>query len=68
MAKPAKLSRSAACKARWHNQDSGEADPDPGAVFGEVETIDEIAPTMLALLRALPSGTRIYLRLKRTLH
>ena len=40
----------------------------PGAVLGEVETIEEIAPRMLALLRSLPSGTRVYLRLKQTVH
>jgi hypothetical protein len=45
-----------------------DEEAEPGAVFDEVETIDEIAPRMLALLRSLPSGTRVYLRLKRTVH
>jgi hypothetical protein len=77
MGKPTKPARATARHSRQHNRD-GLDDDEPGAfdravaalteVFGEVETIDEIAPTMVALLRALPSGTRIYLRLKRTLH
>ena len=66
MAKPTKLARPTACQARRH--DRYARDEEPGAVFGEVETIDEIAPTMLILLRELPSGTRVYLRLKRTVH
>jgi hypothetical protein len=41
---------------------------EPGAVLDEVETIEEIAPRMLDLLRSLPSGTRVYLRLKQTVH
>ena len=64
MTKPTKATRPAGRRDR-DEQDKGA---EPGVVFGEVETIDEIAPTMLALLRALPSGTRVYLRLKRTLH
>jgi len=68
MAKASKLSRTVACRARRHDQNECDEEADPGAFFGEVETIDEIAPTMLALLRTLPSGTRVYLRLKRTVH
>jgi hypothetical protein len=68
MAKLTKPARAAAGHARRHHQDVRDEEADPGAVFGEVETIEEIAPTMLALLRALPSGTRVYLRLKRTLY
>lgn len=68
MTKPTK--RACVAWARAHRQDR-HIDDDEGetsAFFGEVETIDEIAPTLLALLQALPSGTRIYLRLKRTFH
>jgi hypothetical protein len=68
LAKSTKPPRAACRQARPHDRDAGDDEDEPGAVFGEVETIDEIAPTMLALLRVLPSGTRIYLRLKRTLH
>jgi hypothetical protein len=50
------------------DRDEQEEGAEPSAVFGEVETIDKIAPTMLALLQELPSGTRVYLRVKRTPH
>jgi len=60
--------RAARHQPQRRNRDEQEEGAEPSAVFGEVETIDEIAPTMLALLRALPSGTRIYLRLKQALH
>jgi hypothetical protein len=68
MTKPTKAARPAGRQAQRRHRDEQDEGAEPGAVFGEVETIDEIAPTMLALLRALPSGTRVYLRLKRTLH
>ena len=68
MAKSTKPTRAARRQARRHNRDARDEEADPGVVFGEVETVEEIAPMMLALLQALPSGTRIYLRLKRTLH
>lgn len=68
MAKPTKATRPACGQARRRNQDEQDEGAEPGAVFGEVETIDEIAPTMLDLQRTLPSGTRIYLRLIRREH
>ena len=68
MAKQTKPALVAARQARRHDGDARAGEPEPGAVFGEVDTIDEIAPTMLVLLRALPSGTRVYLRVKRTVH
>jgi hypothetical protein len=55
-------------QSQRHHRDEQDDVAEPSVVFGEVESIDEIAPTMLALLQALPSGTRIYLRLKRAPH
>jgi hypothetical protein len=68
MAKQIKRLWTTAGKARRKNRDACDTDLEPGAVFGEVETFDDLAPTLLALLQALPSGTRIYLRVKCTVH
>jgi hypothetical protein len=46
-------------QTRLDDRDALEMDIQAHAVFGEVETLDEFAPTMLALLRALPGGTRV---------
>ena len=59
MAKPIKVVRAGACRARRYDRDACNEEAEPGAVFDEVDTIDEIAPGVLALLRALPEGTRV---------
>jgi hypothetical protein len=66
--KTPKLSQPAAFKTRPGERGTHEADPQTTAVFGEVDTVDDLGPALHALLLALPHGTRVYVRLKQTVH
>jgi hypothetical protein len=51
-ANPTKARRPTGRQAGRRHRDEQDEGGELGAVFGEVETIDELAPTMLGLLRA----------------
>jgi hypothetical protein len=64
MGRQAKRSRTAHHKQRRNDRDTPDAALEPRRVFAEVETFEELAPTLHALLLSQPSGTRIYVRFK----
>ncbi len=68
MTKLAKRSRNAYRKLRRNDRAMADGELEPDVVFAEVETFEELAPTLHALLLGLPSGTRVYVRVKRTVH